>query len=83
MEMRFRPEILIKFVFAQSFLKFLRNGDIRLGLSDCERMISVDYILNALDKALQSSIIFCLHTLYIHERSVWIFLGLKNSCNSS
>ena len=40
--MQFRSAI---FVFTQSFFKFHKNG----GLSDCERMISVDYIMNALE----------------------------------
>ena len=47
---RFRPAIFILFVFAQFFFKFHKNGDIRKlkDWSFCERMISVDYIMNVL-----------------------------------
>ena len=47
--MRFRSVIFILFVFAQLF-KCHKNGNIRKpGLSNCKKMSSVDYIMNALE----------------------------------
>ena len=54
--------IFVWLVFAQSFLKFHKSGDIRK-LKACERMISVDYIMNALEHS-KVRLPFFLYTLY-------------------
>ena len=47
--MRFRPATCIWFVFTESFTKMVTFERYKPGLSDCERMISVDHIMNALE----------------------------------
>ena len=58
--MRFRPAIFISFVFAQSFFKFHKNGDIRKLQAYSFRLWKIDFsrLYNERAKALQSSITF-------------------------
>ena len=66
--MRFRPAIFFRFVFAQSFLKFYKNGDIRKLKACSFRLCKNDFcrLYNKRARALQSWITFFLYTLYIH-----------------
>ena len=66
--MRFQPAIFIWFVFTQSFFKFHKNGDnrkliLKPGISDCKRIISIDYTMNALEHT-KVRLPFFLYTLY-------------------
>ena len=65
--MWFRPAIFIWLVFAQSFFKFLRNGDIRKLKAWSFRLRKKDFcrLYNERARALQSSITFFLiHPVY-------------------
>ena len=62
--MWFRPAIFIWFVFAQSFFKFHKNGDIRKLKAWSFRLLKNDFcrLYNERARALQSSIaIFLIH----------------------
>ena len=77
--MRFRPAIFIRFVFTQSFFKFHKNSDNQKlkGISKCERIISVDYTMNALEHT-KVRLPFFLIIIYIY---IYIYMYLKNSIN--
>ena len=65
--MWFRPAIFIWFVFAQSFFKFHKNGDIRKLKAWSFRLLKNDFckLYNEHARALQSSItIFLIHPVY-------------------
>ena len=68
--MRFRPTIFIWFVFAQSFFKFHKNGDIRKLKAWSFWLWKNDFgrLYNEHARALQSSITFFLYTLYIWDQ---------------
>ena len=76
--MWFRPAIFIWLVFAQSFFKFHKNGDIQKLKAWSFRLWKNDFcrLYNERARALQSSItIFLIHPVY--HKSLWL-LESKN-----
>ena len=71
--MWFRPAIFIWLVFAQSFFKFHKNGDIRKLKAWSFRLWKNDFcrLYNERARALQNSITIFLYTLYsvVHQKT--------------